>query len=659
MSLMSFGIIVSLIGTLVAGVLPLIFRNMTSHRVAQLVLAAATACGAFASTAFLATGSRSLLIFAPVSILSFRLEMHVLSAIFFAIVNAVACLCAIFAYRYVEKYKEVYDVPSLNFSVSLFIFGMQVVLLSASVIGFMASWEIMSLSSFVLVMADRTEASLKAALLYFVMAQLGAAAILAGFMLVSGGNPLANFAVLALHARLLSSQETALAFTLFFIGFGSKAGLVPLHLWLPEAHPQAPSHVSALMSGAMLKAAVYGFVLAAFILLPPLAVGFSLAIVAIGLLSAVFGILHASVEHDIKRAIAWHSIENLGLIFAMIGISLFANRNGLTLLAEIALVAAFFHAINHAIFKSGLFLSTGVIMSQMHTRNIEEMGGFAKRMPYFTIAICALTLSGAALPPFGTFYDEWMFVQGLIGNLAGAGPLVQSVLVVTVSVVAFCGGLAVFAMTKLFALPSLGQPRSAEAAEMKEPPISMNGPVLFFGAAALLSGVFAAAILRTIGASNLIHGDADATIAISGGSISPAALFALAATIVLCFIAAKKILGEKKTRTYQTWDCGQPITSRMEYTATGFSAPIRFFFRFPLGMRKTVVTVPVSTGSSLVMKREMLITGRSFWESHVYEPFSQWLHDLGERVRRVQSGSIQLYLLLIFLALAVTLIITL
>jgi hydrogenase-4 component B len=565
----------------------------------------------------------------------------------------------VFAYRYVEMYERTYAVPSLDFGVAIFIFGMQAVLLSTSIIGFMLFWEVMSLSSFVLVMADRTEASRKAALLYFVMAQLGAAAIMAGFVLVAGGNPFADFAALAASAKTLTPLRTLLAFALFFIGFGSKAGLVPLHTWLPEAHPQAPSHVSALMSSAMLKIAVYGFIFVMSTVFPSLAVGFSLAVIGIGLLSAVFGILHASVEHDIKRAIAWHSIENLGLIFAMIGISMFARESGMILLSEIALAAALFHAINHAIFKSGLFLSTGVIMSQMHTRDIEEMGGLAKRMPYFTVAICALTLSGAALPPFGTFYDEWMFVQGLVGNLAGAAPFVQAVFVATMVVVAFCGGLAVFAMTKLFALPCLGQPRSEEAAHMKEPPASMNGPVLLFAAAGLLSGVFAADILRTIGASNLLHGGAVASIAVSSGSLAPVAIFALVVAVILCLVLAKRVLGNSATRAYHTWDCGQPITPRMEYTATAFSAPIRFFFRNLVGVRKSVVIVPSSSQSPLAVKREMLMVGRSFWISHVHEPIARAAHRLGKAVSRVQSGSIQRYLLIIFVALAATLLIAL
>lgn len=656
MPFLTLGIEICLIGTLASGLLPLVWRTMAGHRVSQLLLAAATACGAAAAVAFLVTHAQTVLIFAPPTIPSFRFELSALSAIFFAIVNTVACLSAIFAFRYVEMYKKVYSAAALDFGVSLFIFGMLAVLLSTNAFGFMLFWELMSLTSFVLVMADRTEASRKAALLYFVMSQLGAASIMAGFLLISAGNPLADFAALAAHANALSQRDVVFAFTLFFIGFGSKAGLVPLHAWLPEAHPQAPSHVSALMSSAMLKIAVYGFILVIFSMLPPLVSGFGLAVLGIGLLTAVFGILHAAVEHDIKRAIAWHSIENLGLIFAMLGISMFAGGSGLVLLSEIGLAAAIFHSINHAIFKSGLFLSTGVIMSQMHTRNIEEMGGLAKRMPYFTLALCALTLSGAALPPFGTFYDEWMFLQGLVGSLAGASPFTQAVLIVTVSIVAFCGGLAIFAMTKLFALPSLGQPRSAEAAAMKEPPLSMNGPVIFFGAAGLLSGVFAANVLRTFGAANLLHTDTFTTIAASKGSIAPVAVFALVAAVLLGLAAARAVLGNRRVRVYQTWDCGQPIDARMEYTATAFSSPLRFFFQRIVGIRESVVALTPSTASPLAKQLELRLTERSLWTAYLYEPVSRGMHYLGGKARRVQSGSIQLYLLFILVALAATLI---
>ena len=655
MQLILTGIAFGLIGTIAAGAISLGRRDINGHRISQLLLATATACAAAAAAAFLATGADRLVIFAPHALPALRLEINALSAVFFVIVNLVAFLCAIFAFRYVEKYERVYDAPSLGLGVAVFIFGMQSVLLSAGIAGFMVFWEIMSLSSFVLVMADRKEESRKAALLYFVMAQLGAAAILAGFMIVSSGDPWADFASVAASSRALPPWQVTLAFCLFFLGFGSKAGLVPLHIWLPEAHPQAPSHVSALMSSAMLKIAVYGFILVTTSLLPPLAAGFGLAVIGIGLLSAVFGILHAATEHDIKRAIAWHSIENLGLIFAMLGISMFAERNGLAVLSRIGLAAAVFHAINHALFKSGLFLSTGVIMSQMHTRDIEEMGGLAKRMPYFTVSICALTLSGAALPPFGTFYDEWMFVQGMIGSLSGTSPLVQAVLLVTVAVVAFCGGLAIFAMTKLFALPCLGQPRSEEAARMKEPPISMNGPVMFFAAAGLLSGIFAPNVLRSIGYPDILRADAAASIATPAGSVAPAAVFGLIAAVILCLVVARRFLGKNATRAYQTWDCGQPITPRMEYTATAFSAPIRFFFRNIVGIRKSVIVTPASESNSLVMNREMRMIGGSFWLSRVYEPLSRGLHRIGDLARRLQSGTIQMYLLFILVALGATL----
>ncbi len=656
---LSFVIVVCLAGTLGAGVCSLLWRTTIGQRTSHILLALATAAGAGAATVFLVKGAAPLTVYASnaVSILPFGITTF--SAVFFIIINAVAALCAIFAFRYVEYYAHVYDVPRLGFCVALFIFGMQAVLLSTNIIGFMLFWEVMSLSSFVLVMADGEEASRKAALLYFVMAQLGALSILAGFMVLAGGNPWVSFSALSAGANALTPHATIIAFVLFFIGFGSKAGLVPLHTWLPEAHPQAPSHVSALMSSAMLKIAVYGFILVTSFMLPPLAAGFGIAVIAIGLLTAVFGILHAATEHDIKRAIAWHSIENLGLIFAMIGVSMFAARQGLTLLADVGMAAALFHAVNHAIFKSGLFLATGVIMSQTHTRNIEEMGGLAKRMPVFSVAVCALTLSGAALPPFGTFYDEWMFLQGMIGSLAGAAPAVQAVLVAVISITAFCGGLAIFAMTKLFALPCLGQPRSDEAAHTKEPPSSMNGPVLFFAGAGLFSGVFATTILRMIGFPNLSGADSAAAIAVSAGSVNPAAIFTLIATIVLCMFVARYFLGNRSVRAYKTWDCGQPITPRMEYTATGFSAPIRFFFRDLVGTRKTVILTPGAGSGPFASRQEIGFTGRSFWVSKVHEPAALALYWLGNQARRVQNGSIQTYLLFLFIALVASLIIAL
>ena len=659
LSLIQAGLTACLVATFIAFPLAFLLRKGLLRRLSNGFLVIGTGIGALSAMASMTLKTGAVPLLPVIASFGVTFRLTPLAAPFFVVVNLVACIAAIYAMRYVDENRDAYDVPSLHGVTALFIFGMQATLLATSALGFMVSWEIMSLSSFTLVMADRSTASRKAAMLYFVMAHLGALSLMAGFLLLAAGNPLADFAALAANARTMPLREAALAFAFFFVGFGSKAGLVPLHTWLPEAHPQAPSHVSALMSGVMLKVAVYGFILCAFLIIPSLPAAAALTVMGIGLISAVFGALHAAVDTDIKRTLAWSSVENLGLIFLMLGTSLYARGQGLHALAAVAFAAALFHCIAHAIFKSGLFLSAGAIAHAVHTRSLERMGGLAKRMPTFSGAFLVLALAGAALPPFAGFIGEWMYLSGLVASLHGIAPATQAVLVLALVGTAFTAGIAVFAMVKLFSISQLGASRSAAAEAAHEPNDAIRLPVIVLAALAALTGAFASQILGVLGLGSLIMNgtmSSETIVTGRGTSLSPLVLaLAVFGTLLLSLIAKRFLSRPSKERVYQTWNCGQPINAHMEYTATAFSAPIRFFFRNLVGVRKTVVTIPTTKGNSFLLKREMLLTGRSFWESHVHEPISRGFHGLGNWARRVQSGSIQLYLLFILVALAATL----
>ncbi len=625
-------------------------RNLYLRRIGSALLVLGTGIGAITGALALTQPLDTTRILTVVAPFGLHFQINALAAIFFVIVNTVACIAALYAIRYVDD-GGTYHIPSLGGLTSLFIVGMQLTLLAASIPTFMVAWETMSLASFVLVMADRTAASRNAAILYFVMAHIGAVAIMAGFFVLSGGNPYAAFDTFATTLPTLTQGQTLLAFILFFIGFGSKAGLVPLHTWLPAAHPQAPSHVSALMSGVMLKVAVYGFIFTSAILLPTLPTTATVIVMGIGLISAVFGALHAAVDTDIKRTLAWSSVENLGMIFLMLGTAMFARNQHMNDLATITFTAALFHCIAHAIFKSGLFMTAGSIVHMMHTRSLERMGGLAKRMPTFSASFLVLCLAAAALPPFAGFIGEWMYLTGLVAALPHAALPVQVTLALALVGTAFVAGIATFAMIKLFAISQLGAPRSRAADEAKDPSWGIRGPVFVLTASAVLAGVFATNILHNLGFMT----PSASTISLPSGTVSPLILAVIATIMFALVLTSKRIFGLGRERDYQTWNCGQPITAQMEYTATAFSAPFRFFFRSILGIRKTVAITPSAGG--LVARREMLITGRSFLESHVHEPIARGLHMIADRIKRVQSGSIQLYLLFILIALGVTLII--
>ena len=656
--LISSGIIFCLAGTLFSAAVGATGgRSGGSHRASQGILMASNAVGALAALSFFWRGMHSLSLFTLPFFFHTAFVLDDLSAVFFLIVSGVSAITALFAIRYVEAYRDAYDVRSLDCITAIFVFGMQTVVLATTVAGFMFFWETMSIASFFLVMTDRKDASIKAAFLYLTMTQLGAGALMAGFFLLGNGTMLVDFATVAGSAALLPRSVILSAFALLFFGFGSKAGLVPFHVWLPEAHPRAPSHVSALMSGVMLKIALYGFLRCTLFLLPPLPSIAGLIVLAVGLLSGLFGVLHAVVDRDIKRTLAFSSIENLGLIFTMVGTSMFAAAEGLPALAGVALAAGMFHAVNHALFKSGLFLCAGTIVKETHVQSLESMGGLAKRMPLFTGAFCALSLAASALPPFGAFFGEWAFLQGLIEGMDGVPMMAGGVLIVTLAGVVFIGGLAVFAMVKLFAIASLGAPRTESAARAREPDVSANAPVLAFAALALLAGIVSPLVLGSFSPQWIVVAR-PAAVAIGAGMVSPSALLIALLGILIASVAATRIFGNRRRRMCHVWDCGQPVHAGMEYTATAFSAPIRFFFRFLLHHRKTVTAVPLLPENPWIARRTMTINDDALWFDALYRGVARSLFWLSTQAKRVQNGVIQFYLLLIFLALILSLLIT-
>ncbi|MBI4256596.1 hypothetical protein HY626_00900 [Candidatus Uhrbacteria bacterium] len=645
----------SLLFTSLSGVVALSGRSLLFHKLSQVSLAVSGVLGLIASfKIFLApeTGLQILLEFAeffPV----FQLDLF--GAIFFSLVSLVSVLCAVYAGSYLRSYQETYHLPSLNALVAAFVLGMQIVILSQTPLAFMTGWEVMSIASFFLVMSDRSQDSIRAALLYLIMTHLGAAAILAGFLFLAQGSLFTDFSTLASMARIVPSWVLWTCFGLFFFGFGSKAGLVPFHVWLPEAHPAAPSHISAFMSGVMLKVSIYGFLRVLLFILPPIGTSASLIILGFGLLSALFGVLYAVVDRDFKRTLAFSSIENIGLIFTMIGVAFFASSVGLVGLYEVAIVASVFFAISHAIFKTGLFLVSGVVVRAVHSRNLEKMGGLAKPLPAFSVFFCVLALAAASLPPFGSFFGEWMFFQGLLQNVSSTSVLVSAVLIFTFALVVLVGGLAIFAMVKLFALSMLAEPRSAHAREVHELPSS--GELFSVGVCALAIfalGLYAPTVLTLIGGGAMTASPRE--LSVGSATIQPSLiLWLLLGSVVLVWVGRRLTSRVKHEREYHGWDCGQPIDASMEYTATAFSAPIRFFFRLILRTKKQIATQPVVASNPWIVSHTSTLNMRSIWMDFGYVPVGRFLLGVAEQVKKVQSGNIRFYLFLIFATIILTL----
>lgn len=663
---LALGVVISLLGTLVAAIIAVLpFKE--AHRLSNVVLAISTLLGVVVGVTVATSATIALSVpydfKEAVSPLFFNMNFTLdrFAAIFYSVVNGVAALAAIYAISYLPHYAGTYKIGNVNALTALFVFGMQGTVLASNIVGFMFFWEVMSLTSFFLVMAERTLASRKAAMLYLAMTHLGAGCIAAGLFVLSGGALLSTFSLVAYSASGIAVPTLAISLVLLTFGFGSKAGLVPFHVWLPEAHPMAPSHVSALMSGVMLKVALYGFLRVVLFMIPGVPTWLPIVLLTLGLLSAIFGVLYAILERDVKRILAYSSIENMGLIFTFVAVALFAANGGNEDLMQAALFAALFQAIAHAFFKSGLFFAVGAVVSQLHTRSIEDMGGLARRMPQFSMVVCVLALAAAAMPPFASFVAEWTFVQAVVGALNTADMPLIVALLVSLAGIAFVAGLALFAMVKFYAIAFLGLPRTEAAAQSSEPVFGLLLPSFVAAIVVTVFGVLAPKVLASLGALSLVGANSAAgVVKVDGGSLLPLAL-----TIVMAALAALVVLtryvvsNPDKEREYQTWDCGQPLTARMEYTGTAFSAPIRFFFRFLLRTNKQVISGPVLATNPWIATKRFELTINSVWYDRLYAPFGAGLTGLANLLRRIQSGSIQAYVALIVVALLVTLIIAL
>lgn len=461
-----YGAIISLIfGTF----LPLLYRNKSARKVSfGLSFLSSILLLAFAGTV-LYTGKEPVFpAFGFLPGLDFTLEADSLSAGFILLIAAVVLGVSIYSIEYVEHTKSEARKNLQAALTNLFILAMLMVILAGNMVGFLIFWEIMSLSSLMLVLHDYTsEENKKAGLFYFIMTSLSTSFLFMGFLSLFKLTGSAEFGQLDYPTSTLT-----LPFLCLFTGFGIKAGLVPFHKWLPYAHPAAPSSISALMSGVMLKVAIYGFLRFLLSVSTPELWWGTLILIA-GSLSAVLGVIYALKESDIKRLLAYSSIENIGIIFVGIGLYLIFKLEGLETLALLSLVGACFHAFNHALFKSLLFLCAGSVVHATGTRNIEAFGGLVKRMPHTAALFLIGSVSIAGLPPTSGFVSELMLFQAYFYSSALSDPLLKVLLIITFSVFALTSALAAALFVKLFGITFLALPRTKCTKEATEVPKSM------------------------------------------------------------------------------------------------------------------------------------------------------------------------------------------
>lgn len=650
------------LGSVIAGVIALAAGSRRARAVAYLVMAAGACVGASGSAAFLIADLPSLTLFASPWLFGAPLAADRLSAFFLLLLHIVTAMSAWFGVTYGEEERGKYAPRAVIPLLALFSVGMQGVLLSSGLASFLLFWEAMSLAGFFLVMVDGEASSRRAALLYLAVAQFGAGALLVGLGLLSCGQLTMTFAALGPVAATLSPTASTLATALVFFAFTSKAGLAPFHAWLPEAHPRAPSHASALMSGVMLKVAVYGLLRFTSICWPELSSVWTIGLLALGFGGAAIAAIYANFARELKQILAWSSVENIGLILGMFGFSLLLRSEGWPTLSASVQAAMFVHIAAHALFKSGLFLGAGAVIHATHTAKIEELGGLASRMPTLSAAWLVLVLAAAGLPPTGTFVAEWRLLQAAISSLATRNPAVTLSAAGILVGMSFVAGLAVFAMVRIFALTFLAEPRSEHARQalppqpdLERPVLALAGAVLLLGAAAPWAGAFFPSPL-VLSAWPLATASADGAGSPAAQSLVPVALAAAMVVVVFAsWLVMRAVAGKPKIRRYHTWDCGQPIDATMEYTATAFSAPLRHFLRDIVRAEKHVVFRPAVSSNPWIRQGKMEFRKAEGVLERLYFPIASLIEGVGVWLRRLQNGVIQFYIALILATLLLTL----
>lgn len=585
-----------------------------------------------------------------------------LSGFFITVISILTLSVSIYSVGYTKDFN---NQSLLGFLYNLFILSMYAVVLSGNIITFLISWETMSVVSYFLVTFDRDKKSAKAGLLYAVMTHIGTAFIMALFFVLYRYTGNMEFSGMRIASAAISGDVKTLVFIFSIIGFGTKAGIIPLHTWLPKAHPAAPSNISALMSGVMIKTGIYGFIRISMDILGQGPDWWGITIIVIGAVSSILGVLYALMEHDLKKLLAYHSVENIGIILLGIGASMMFRSSGLYTLSAIALIAGLYHTLNHAMFKGLLFLGAGSVMHAAHTKNMEDMGGLIKTMPYTAIAFLIGSVSICALPPFNGFVSEWLTYQSLLLGFQSSSITSKIISPLGGAALALTGALAAACFVKAFGIAFLGMPRSHQAENAKESSFSMITGMAVLAVLCLIFGIFpdavismlSSSVLQITGSYGLMPGNGVLYISETVATLSPASILVTLIVMAIASIIFLLSVGRKRKTTYSdSWDCGMPaLNARMQYTATAFTKPIRMIFKqIYLPKRELKVSYHVKPFFVKSIRYSGGIT--PFFEKYIYEPVTTFIHEFAGKVRMLQSGSLHLYLLYILITLILLLI---
>jgi formate hydrogenlyase subunit 3/multisubunit Na+/H+ antiporter MnhD subunit len=584
-----------------------------------------------------------------------RFRIDALAALFLVVVNLGGASASLFAIGY-GRHEEV---PGrvLPFYTA-FLTGMNLVVLADDAFTFLVSWEFMSLSSWALVMSHHHDRENRhAGYVYIVMASFGTISLLLAFGILAGGTGSYAFQEIRPTPHALSGVVLILA----ILGAGSKAGLVPLHVWLPLAHPAAPSHVSALMSGVMTKVAVYGFIRIVFDLSGPPAWWWGTVVIPVAGITCVLGVLSALMQHDLKRLLAYHTVENIGIIFIGLGLALAFSANNMPTAAALAMTAALFHVLNHSIFKSLLFFGSGAVLAATGERDMEHLGGLIHRMPLTAFAFLVGCVSISALPPFNGFVSEWLTFQAILLSPDVPSWGIKLIVPAVGAMLALSAALAAACFVKAFGVTFLGRPRTTIAAGAHEVDRWSLAAMFIFAALCFIIGIIPgpvidalAPVVSALVAERMPVQSAEPWLSIvpiaeSRSSYNGLLVFLFITLSTLAAIEVIHRFASGAIRRGPAWDCGfpdpRPVT---QYTAGGFAQPIRRVFGESIFRAAEHVEMPAPGD---IRPATLTITMRDLVWDFIYAPISGATGFAADKLSHLQFLTIRQYLSLVFAAL--------
>jgi formate hydrogenlyase subunit 3/multisubunit Na+/H+ antiporter MnhD subunit len=592
-----------------------------------------------------------------------HLRLDALSAFFVAVVDLGAMSASLFALGYGEH--EETPARVLPFYPA-FLAAMTLVVLADDAFTFLLSWEFMSLTSWALVMSHhRVPENVRAGYIYLLMASFGTLALLLAFGLLAGPDGLYTFA--QMRAAHPSAALGAFVLVLALIGAGSKAGLVPLHVWLPLAHPAAPSHVSALMSGVMTKIAVYGFVRIVFDLNGAPSWWWSILVLTIAGVTTLMGVLYALMQHDLKRLLAYHTVENIGIIFIGLGLALAFKSEGMQFAAALAFTAALLHVFNHSLFKSLLFFGAGAVLTATGERDMEHLGGLIHRMPQTAFVFLIGCVAISALPPLNGFVSEWLTFQAILLSPQLPSWGLKLLVPAIGALLALSAALAAACFVKAYGVTFLGRPRTRAAEAGSETDWFSRTAMLFLAMLCLLAGIVPGLFIDALAPiSSLLIGERmPVQVGAQWLSIVPIAagrssydgllvfLFMIASGTLTAFAIHR--LASDRLRRAPAWDCGYPDASpATQYSAASFAQPIRRVFGTVVFRARETATMPPPNDSRPAQFTVELHD--PVWES-IYAPLATAITGLADRLNRLQFLTIRQYLTLVFCTLVLLLLV--